>query len=393
MKILYDHQIFEMQKIGGISRYFCEIIKRLGKSGAITVNLALKYSQNEYIRNSAFDKQAEADPYSYENFLGGREFRGKWSLYELRNRLRRPIDPRAVNKDISIAALQKQDFDVFHPTYYDDYFLPHIGTKPFVLTVYDMIHEIYPEYFSLADLTSERKRKLAQKASKIIAISEHTKKDLVQFCNVAAEKIEVVHLANSMDSHFDSMKRPLALPGRYILFVGSRSVYKNFFFFINSVRSILQADPALNIVCAGSSFSKNEQDFFDQHGLTGRIHCHSVSDTELGLLYKKAIVFIFPSLYEGFGLPVLEAFGSNCPVILSNAGSLPEVGGDGAMYFEPKDAQSLRTAITAVLYGESTRAELIENGNRRLQLFSWDKTCRATELVYREVLTMDKTYT
>ena len=126
------------------------------------------------------------------------------------------------------------------------------------------------------------------------------------------------------------------------------------------------------------------------HGLTGRIHCYAASDAELEILYKQAIVFILPSLYEGFGLPVLEAFGSGCPVILSNTGSLPEVGGDGAIYFEPKDAQSLRIAISAVLYSEKTREGLIKSGNRRLRLFSWDKTCRGTEAVYREILALNE---
>ena len=362
MKILYDHQVFEVQKIGGISRYFCEIIESLGKTGAVKVDLALKYSENEYLKNSGFSKEIESNPGNYENFLGGREFKGKWSLYELRNKLRSPIDLNAVNKRMSIAALQRQDFDIFHPTYYDDYFLPYIGAKPFVLTVYDMIHEIYPEYFNLADLTSERKRKLAQKATKVIAISERTKKDLVQFCDIPAEKVEVVHLANSMNSHFDAKISLLALPARYVLFVGSRSVYKNFYFFINGIRAILATDPTLHVVCTGSSFNKNERVFFDQHGLTGRIHCYAASDAELEVLYKQAIVFIFPSLYEGFGLPVLEAFGSSCPVVLSNTGSLPEVGGDGAIYFEPKDAHSLQTAISAVLYSGKTRADLIESG-------------------------------
>ncbi len=390
MKILYDHQVFEMQKIGGISRYFCEIIGGLGKTGIIEGDLALKYSENEYLKNSGFSEQIEANPDNYENFLGGREFQGKWSLHKLRNKLRRPIDSNVVNKHMSIAALKRQDFDVFHPTYYDDYFLPYIGTKPFVLTVYDMIHEIYPEYFNLADLTSERKRKLAQKATKVIAISERTKTDLVQFCDIPAEKVEVVHLASSMISHLDSRMSLMALPTRYVLFVGSRSVYKNFFFFLNGIRSIFATDPTLHVVCTGSSFNKNERAFFDQHGLTGRIHCYAASDAELEALYKHAIVFIFPSLYEGFGLPVLEAFGCSCPVVLSNAGSFPEVGGDGALYFEAKDAHSLQAAISAVLYSEKTRAELIDSGHRRLRQFSWDKTRSATESVYREVVAMNQ---
>ena len=386
MKILYDHQAFEMQNFGGISRYFCELITQLDSNPAASVEVAIQYSKNEYLKVTRFGLKARENPDSYEKFMEGREFRGKWSLHAARNKFRKPIDAEAVNKKVAIAALQRQDFDVFHPTYYDDYFLPFIGNKPFVLTVHDMIHEIYPEYFNLADRTSDRKRRLAQKADKILAVSEWTKKDLVQFFDIPAEKVEVIHLANSMGIAVAPPIRPFALPMRYVLFVGSRTVYKNFFFFINSMRALLAADLELQIICAGAEFNKNEHMFFEIQGLADRVHHRAASDIELQLLYQQAQVFVFPSLYEGFGLPVLEAFSCGCPTVLGNAGSLPEIGGNGALYFEPKDAQSLHAAMSQALYNQPLRAELVARGRRRLALFGWDRTCRGTEAAYRDLL-------
>ena len=200
MKILYDHQIFEQQKYGGISRYFCEVIEGLSGVRNIKMDVSLRYSKNEYLKKSMFSHKAHDDPGAYENFMPGREFKGKWSLYAARNKIIKPIKTNVVNKHMSIEALKRQDFDVFHPTYYDDYFLPYIGKKPFVLTIYDMINEIYPECSSLVDKIAENKRELAKIASKILTISECTKKDLINFLGISSEKISVIHLATSMGS-------------------------------------------------------------------------------------------------------------------------------------------------------------------------------------------------
>lgn len=389
MKILYDHQIFEQQKFGGISRYFSEVIEGLSRFENTVVDISLKYSKNEYIKKSIFSQKISDDPSAYENFIPGREFKGKWNIYALRNKIIKPVETDEVNKFLSVEALKKQDFDVFHPTYYDDYFLPYLGNKPFVLTVYDMIHEIYPECFSLADKISEKKRDLAKVAHKILAISECTKKDLIRFFGIPSEKITVTHLATSMDSaasHAIPLPLASALPKRYILFVGARTVYKNFYFFINSMRLLMEVDPTLHIFCTGGPFNRNEKIFFETNGIANQVHQLAASDTELEVLYQHALAFVFPSLYEGFGIPVLEAFSNACPAVLANAGSLPEIGGDAAVYFEPKDAQSVHAAMSEVLYNAARRAELVALGNKRLQQFSWRRTCRETEAVYRALV-------
>ena len=248
-----------------------------------------------------------------------------------------------------------------------------------------MIHEIYPEYFNLADQTSKQKRELAQRAAKIIAISECTKRDLINLFDIPEQKIKVIHLANSEGINAASAQPPQGLPKKYLLFVGSRSQYKNFYFFINSITSLLEADSALHVVCAGSPFNRNEKTFFEHLGLAGRMHAYSVSDSELGVLYTQAQAFVFPSLYEGFGLPVLEAFAAKCPVVCSSSGSLPEVGERAALYFQPKDGASIRTAIRKVMSEDETRMELIERGTERLASLSWDRTAHLTGAVYQEV--------
>lgn len=385
MKILYDHQILAAQKVGGISRYFCEIISGLHEIEDLTFDLALKYSNNEYINPDILPRNIEKNRSAYEDYFHGLDFKGKWALYKIWRNIRKPLDLDDANKRLSIEALQAQDFDIFHPTYYDDYFLPYLGAKPFVLTVYDMIHELYPEYFSLSDQTSIRKRKLAEKSNKIIAISEHTKRDLIQIFDIPSEKIQVIHLASSIESSLQSDIKTLALPEKYLLFVGTRTGYKNFYFLVNGLRSILENDQSLHIVCAGSSFNKNELAFFEQQGILDRVHSYQVNDEELKEIYKCALVFIFPSLYEGFGLPVLEAFACGCPTVLSNVSSLPEIGGDAALYFEPKDMKSMQNVVSQVLYDDQLRADLIRRGSKQAQNFSWKRTNYETVAVYRHV--------
>ena len=117
-----------------------------------------------------------------------------------------------------------------------------------------------------------------------------------------------------------------------------------------------------------------------------KVHHVKINDTILKNLYKNAQAFIFPSLYEGFGLPVLEAFSCGCPVILNNSSSLPEIGGDGAIYFEPGDRESIICAVETVLFNEKFREDLIKKGYERLKFFSWEKTADSTKKVYNNLL-------
>ena len=393
MKILYDHQIFDFQKFGGVSRYFYELMTHLNKDVTVQWELPILFSDNEYLKNmpgfagSLLPKSKAVDP--YKNFLRGANFRGKNILYQVRKRIF--PEPGAsneseLNKSKTIEKIKEGNFDVFHPTYYDDYFLDYIGDKPFILTVYDLIHQIFPE-FGLYEKVDKNKPLLA-KASKIIAISESTKADLISMFNVDERKITVTHLASSLQKTAAAVSEGFIhkLPEKYLLYVGGRGTYKNFLFFAHIVAALMEEDKDLCVVCTGSPFDENEQYLFKKTGIADRIYHTYANDQELRHLYKRALALVFPSMYEGFGLPILEAFSCGCPVLVSNTSSLIEIGGDAASYFEPKNPASMINAIKKILADPTLKNEKIRAGYRQAEMFSWQKTTDETKEAYRQVL-------
>jgi len=367
MKVLYDYQIFSTQIYGGVSRYFFELMKNFENDNRIKYDLSLRYSNNYYLN--------KYNDLKYKPFFKNFTFRGKYRLINI------------LNKNISKKLLIKGDYDIFHPTYYDPYFLKFLDVKPFVLTIYDMIHEIYPEMFSSRDRTAERKKLLAQKATRIIAISENTKRDIIRFFGIDENKIEVIYLANSINPSESTDDINIDLPKKYILFVGSRGGYKNFNLFIEAISTLLVEDAELNVVCVGGgNFKEMEKEKFKKLNIANKIFQYSVSDNILAYVYQKAIAFVFPSLYEGFGIPILESFACSCPVIASNISSLLEVAGDAAIYFNPKDKLAILDSIQQVIYKKDLRKQLLNKGYQRIKQFDWKKTAHQTKRLYEGIL-------
>ena len=367
MKILYDHQIFSSQIYGGISRYFFELMKNFENDNRIKYDLSLRYSNNYYLN--------KYNDLKYKPFFKNFTFRGKYRLINI------------LNKNISKKLLIKGDYDIFHPTYFDPYFLNFLNNKPFVLTIYDMIHDIYPEMFSSRDRTAERKKLLAQKATRIIAISENTKRDIIRFFDIDENKIEVIYLANSFNMNKDDKIINVVTPEKYILFVGSRRGYKNFDLFIKTISPLLNDDVKLNVICAGGGeFNSMEIEKLKNLKIKDKVFFYSGSDSVLAYLYQKAIAFVFPSLYEGFGIPILESFASGCPVICSKTSSLPEVAGDAVVYFDPTDKLSMLNSIKKVIYDDKLRKQLIDKGIEREKEFTWKKTADKTKKIYEKIL-------
>lgn len=368
MKVLYDHQIFTSQIYGGISRYFFELLKNIKNNDEVECELSVRYSNNNYLK--------ELNNLSYKTFLENYSFRGKDRLLNI------------LTKKVSKKYISKKDYDIFHPTYYDPYFLNYSGRKPFVLTIHDMIHEIYPEMFPLKDKTAERKKLLAQKATKIIAVSENTKKDIIRFFNIDANKIEVIHLGSSFNVNGNSdIKIDISLPKKYILFVGDRNGYKNFELFIKAITPLLIEDDELKVICVGGrGFKEVEKEKFKRLNIANEVSQYSVNDNVLECLYRKAVAFVSPSLYEGFGIPILEAFSCGCPVMVSNASSFPEVAGDAAIYFDPTEKLSMLHSIQKVIYDNNLRIELIYKGYQRVKKFTWEKTAKKTKKLYSSVV-------
>lgn len=333
----------------------------------ITPKLIIKYSNNKYITH--------IDDIHVKEFFPAHRFKGRNEIIKFLNRL-------YVKSSFS----QRSGSYVFHPTYYHPYFLDFIGNTPFVLTIYDMAHEHYPHMFSRFDFTAEHKKKVALKANRIIAISEHTKNDITTLLKIPASRIDVIPLATTL-SRTDAKAPSIPVPNQFILYVGKRNTYKNFFFLLQAVQVVFKTDTNCSLVCAGGgTFSKQEIHEIEKLHLSGRVIQIPADDTLLAYLYSKARAFVYPSLYEGFGIPILEAFACGCPVILSNRSSLPEVGGDAAQYFDPENQESLVTALSEVLNNNNAADHMREKGLERVKLFSWDDTARKTLETYKKVI-------
>ena len=336
MKVLYDHQCFVQQQYGGVSRYHYQLIKELKKLQNVEAKLSLKYSNNFYIN--------EDKSFDVRKFFPKHKFYFKRTILDYINRI-------STNR-----ILEEGNYDIFHPTYFNPYFLNHLNNKPFVLTVYDSIHEKYPEIINSIDKTLENKKVLLSKAGLIIAISNSTKNDLIQLYNIPAEKIEVVYLAASINKTLALANLKLSLPEKYILFVGNRDFYKNFKNFVLAVEPLLKEHKDLFLIAAGGGgFIKEENQYFNSMHLDKRIIHFGADDKTLAALYSNALAFIFPTLYEGFGIPALEAMNCDCPVVMSNTSSLPEVGGEAAIYIDPANIKDMREKIESLIINKDLR--------------------------------------
>ncbi len=363
MNILYDHQAFTLQRFGGVSRYFAELIRMLSLRPGVRVDLGVFRSLNEHLLSAT----------GRPGLRAGRWARGGAGAEAL----------RLMNGAVSLWHLSTGRHQVFHPTYYNPYFLRHVGRTPFVVTVFDMIHELMPEVLPPTEAgVIRRKRLLVGAATHIVAISHTTKRDLVRLYGIDEKRISVIHLAHSLEprTHAGS---GLSLPGEYILFVGKRAGYKNFATFLEAAAPILLRRSALHLLCVGGGpFTDTERAECARLGIADRATVISVTDADLPTVYTNARMFVFPSRYEGFGIPLLEAFACRCPVAAADTDCFREICEDAAVYFPPDDAAAMASVITRLLDDVPLVAELREKGTIRSGRFSWTQTADRTLEVY-----------
>ncbi|MBE6295205.1 MAG: glycosyltransferase family 4 protein [Bacteroidales bacterium] len=360
-KILYDNQMFTLQRFGGVTRYFADLMYNLPQ-GEFTAEMPMRYCENHYVTETYGRK--------YDKISFPSNYRIRRQIYML------------TNKHISWKAIKFNDFDIFHPTYFNPYFLKSVKRrqKPFVLTVHDMTFERYPQDILIYDRTIPHKRRLIAEADHIIAVSENTKRDIVELLGTDPSKISVVHHGYRM------VTQPAQqLFDRYVLYVGERKGYKNFLPWLSAIRSIFNLDPNLKVVCTGSPFTAAELKLFEKWSIADRLVHIAANDAQMASLYRHALCFVFPSHYEGFGIPILEAFANGCPVCLSNASSFPEVAGDAAMFFNPNDAQSMLDTLKETLVSAALRDELRSKGLERSKEFSIERMVSQTCDVYRKL--------
>jgi glycosyltransferase involved in cell wall biosynthesis len=376
--------MFNRQKYGGITRYFFELLMNLHNDEDVDFILPLVFSSNSYLKKAPFIKcrnLLKPIKIGGENPFSKSMSKPIWKISKRIYKFQQYLNRIKLHKTI-----EAKDFDICHPTYYNTEILRYVKNKPVVITVHDMIYELFPEYFP-DDPFPAYKKDLIKIAHKIIANSENTKRDLIKIHNVPADKIEVIYLGCSFNKRDLDIKKNMHLPEEYILFVGERKNYKNFIFFMNSIAPLTKKHKNMEVICTGNKdFSDSERALIDSLNLSKRVSHYSVSDDLLIELYKKATVFVFPSLYEGFGIPILEAFSAGCPVACSNKGSLPEVAGDAAVFFDPKDEDSICNAVDQLISDKAFRNGLINKGYERLRNFSWKETAHRTKKLYMSLM-------
>lgn len=367
MRIAYDYQTFMWQSYGGISRYFVRLAQGMLDMDQ-QVGIFAPLYRNRYL------------PELPQGIINGRRI-GGWPPQAARF-----IVP--YNRFRSRSAIAKWNPDLVHETYYSRH-RSAPRTTPSVITVYDMIYELFPQAFAANDNTAAVKRIAIDRADHVICISENTRSDLMRLYGMPSRKVSVVHLGFDRFAASADATQPVASAGKPILlYVGERSrSYKNFTGFLKAVASSTRLLADFDIVAFGEpQFAASELKVMSSLGFAeNQIRQESGSDALLGGFYCSARALVYPSLYEGFGIPPLEAMAHRCPVISSNASSMPEVIGSAAEYFDPQDIGDMRQAIEAVVYSDSRIETLRQLGAERLNAFSWKKCVQETLNIYKSL--------
>lgn len=351
---------------------------------------------NWYIRNLLTYLPRVDHNNRYTAFLSDRRFTSsELALKFSRLPTSRPVVRILWEQAVQPFALQKEGVDLLHAL---AFVVPLLSPCPSVVTIYDLSFLLYPEGFKRAKrfYLSLFTRLSARRARRIIAISENTKRDVVRLLGVSPDKVDVVYCG------IDEAFRPLAkdqvasfrakrgLPERFILFVGTIEPRKNITTLIEAFANLHTCEPANLKLVIGGAKGWFYQDVFarvEELGLEDAVIFPGyIPASELPWWYNAAELFVYPSLYEGFGLPPLEAMACGTPVIVANTSSLPEVVGEAGLTVDPLDVEGLAVAIRRVLDDETLWQEMREQGWQRAKGFSWTKTAREIVQVYRRAM-------
>ena len=294
-----------------------------------------------------------------------------------------------LNYSINVNKIRRFKPEILHQTYYNKHNYKEQKYKR-VITVFDLIHEIYCSGDPKMQNFLQEKKHSIENAEHIICISEHTKSDLQKFYAIPNDKITVTHLGvQPKPIEFGSPENYKNRPNRpFLLYVGERSGYKNFLGFIQGFSLSKRLMSNFDIIAfGGGKFSKEELNCINALGFRGgQVSQLSGSDLMLSRYFKFANAFIYPSLYEGFGLPPLEAMRFGCPVIVSDRSSIPEVVGNAGKYFDAERPEEICNSIKEVLFCDITTKKLIKNGYERINKFTWKKCAINTLKAYSTIL-------
>ncbi len=286
--------------------------------------------------------------------------------------------------------LKKDQLDIFHGLSNELPFgIETTGIKT-VVTIHDMIFKRYPQLYPRIDrIGYDRKVAAACRiADVIVAVSEQTRQDIVEFEGVDPEKIRVIY--QSCDEQFVSapavarlaeVKRKHNLPDSYLLYVGSIEERKNLLSAVKAIESF--TDLNLIVLGNGGSYRRRVEDYIIDHKLESRVRILSdVAFADFPAIYRQALALIYPSIFEGFGIPIIEALWSRLPVITTKGGVFPEAGGPGSIYVDPYDVAALRSAIERLINDEQRRVEMADTGFEYVQRFSREYVTKQMMTLY-----------
>jgi glycosyltransferase involved in cell wall biosynthesis len=292
--------------------------------------------------------------------------------------------------------VRRAQADVFHAPHYVVSPLTHCPT---VVTIHDCIHLRFPQYLPNGAAYVYAKwmmRSAATRARRVLTVSQASKDDILSYLHVPASKVDVIY--NALDERLatpptaediERVRDRFLLNAPFVLYAGNIKPHKNLDRLIEAFARLRESVPGdLKLLIIGDEISK----YPNLRRLVHRFQLHQhvrflgfVPDATLAALYRMAAVFVFPSLYEGFGLPPLEAMAGGAPVVTSNVSSLPEVVGDAALLIDPRDPGAIAAAMARVLTDSALRADLIRRGYERVRAFSWARSVARVKQVYTEV--------
>jgi len=368
LNILYDHQAFSLQSAGGITRYFRELMSRLSRMEGITPVALLGFS-SAHSSVPEFTGTAHTLLWNNSPFLPG-------------------LATYALNESVlNLVALASGKFDIYHNTLYR--FMPLARSRRLVATHHDCIQERFPEFFTDRDRIFRAKRRMFQQADLVFCVSESSRADLEEFYGIGQHKTRVVYNGVS------DMKRSLKgqdelrkiVDRDFILYVGKRDAYKNFAGLVKAMQLSGVYHTHRLVALGGGTLTVEERKLIMDAGLEEVITI--VPHASFDLLaegYATASLFVYPSLYEGFGLPPLEAMQMRCPALVARSTATSEVCIDGAFFFDPKFTEEFSEMLKFSLYNSSAREAVIKRGLNVVRRYSWDRTAEAVLAGYQEVL-------
>jgi glycosyltransferase involved in cell wall biosynthesis len=360
MQVTIDDQAFTLQRRGGISRYFTELIRvfRTDPDFGVEPLTPFRFVVNEHL--------LELDPDRYRRALLPR--------IGQRNRVLRPLNRMAVRR-------RPEHQQLVHHTYY----LPdalQIPAAARLCTIYDMTPERFPELFPYGN-PHQAKRAYVDACDAVLCISQTTKDDLVATYGHPDKPVVVTPLGVSEPFFSAAPSDPAG--DHYVLYVGQRVSYKNFDVLLRAFQRIAAGHPSLSLVCAGPPFDTGELARLAELQLADRVVHRTVGDGDMPALFSGAVCLVFPSRYEGFGLPVIEAYAAGCPVILADTPCSVEVGSTAAQFFPADDDERLADLVDQLAGDPTRRAGWIEAGRLRAGDFTWRRTAELTRQVYRDL--------